>query len=170
MLFLLFTLPAFAQDGFKSENGKIVWEHVYPEAGAKIKSIIDSQDKMTILSSDDATFTGQAEAIKSTIDANSARLESDANFDVTITKVEGGYKVRVTNYVLLEKYGPMQLRIKPASLNKYYADKGKIRNSLKTQTDLSYVDGFLTGLFLPQIVETTPETGPGVAATALTAR
>ncbi|KOS06234.1 hypothetical protein AM493_09475 [Flavobacterium akiainvivens] len=161
VLFLLCTLPALAQDGFRTEKGKIVWEHTFTENVPNLESLITAQEKMKLVSEEESLYTGKAEAIKSTIDVNSVRLASDANFDFTITKVAGGYKVRVTNYVFLEKYGPMQLRIIPNSLDKYYLEYGKIRNSDKTKTDLGYVDGYLTGLFLSQIV-----TAQGPALTA----
>lgn len=170
ILFLLFTLPLFAQNGFKAEKGKIVWEHFYPETNAKFDSIVKRHEKIKVLSSDNVLYTGKAEGIKSTIDSNSVRLESDANFDFTITRVDGGYKVAVTNYTLLEKYGPLQMRIIPATLGKYYIDNGKIRPSVKTQTDLSYVDGFLTGLFAPQAAEPQIADVPVAAITTLTSK
>lgn len=168
LLFLLLTIPAFAQNGFKTEKGKIVWERFFPESGADIKSIIEAQEKMKVLNADEASFIGKAEAVKNDIYANSVRLESDANFDFAVTKVKGGYTVKVTNYVFLEKYGPSQVRILPGSLEKYYIEYGKIRNSAKTQSDLGYIDGFLTGLFLPQPAENAVPAAPATATTATT--
>lgn len=156
VLFLLFAVPALAQQGFRAEKGKMVWEHFYTEEGAVIKAAIESRDKMKLEVTDLAAMSGKADGIKSTLDINSARLESDADFDFTVTKVEGGYKVVVTNYTLLEKYGPLQMRIIPASLGKYYMDNNKIRTSEKTKTDLAYVDAFLTSVFLPKVEETVP--------------
>lgn len=156
VFFLLLAVPALAQHGFRAEKGKIVWEHFYTEDGAVIKAAIESRDKMKLDVTDLAAMSGNADGIKSTLDINSARLESDADFDFTVTKVEGGYKVVVTNYTLLEKYGPMQMRIIPASLGKYYMDNDKIRTSEKTKTDLAYVDAFLTSVFLPKVEEAAP--------------
>ncbi len=147
VLFLVFALPALAQTGFKTERGKIVWERFFPASGADIKSIIESHENIKLEDSNDVAFTGKAEAIKNEIYANSVRLESDANFDFSVTRVEGGCKVRVTNYVFLEKYGPSQMRILPGSLEKYYLEHGRIRNSEKTSTDLAYIDGFLSSVF-----------------------
>jgi hypothetical protein len=155
-LFLLFALPALAQHGFRVEKGKIVWEHFYAENGETIRSAIESREKMKLEITGPDAMSGKADGIRSTINVNSVRLESDANFDFTVTKVVGGYKVVVRNYTLLEKYGPSQLRIIPASLGKYYMDNGKIRTSIKTMTDLGHVDAFLTGVFLLKIEDATP--------------
>lgn len=162
IVFLLITLPAIAQNGFKTEKGKIVWEHFFAE-DANLKTLVEGNEKMKIVSADDTSCAGKAEGIVSTIGANSIRLQSDANFDFTITKVAGGYTVKVINYVFLEKYGPSQMRILPGSLEKYYLEYGKIRNSDKTKTELGYVDNFLTGLFVPQ-----PAPAPADAKAATT--
>ncbi|WP_294818460.1 hypothetical protein [uncultured Flavobacterium sp.] len=158
ILFLLVAFTASAQ-GFRAEKGKVVWEHFYAEEGTTIKSAIESREKMKLESTDLAAMSGKADGIKSTLDINSARLESDANFDFTVTKVEGGYKVVVTNYTLLEKYGPLQMRIIPASLGKYYMDNNKLRTSEKTKTDLAYIDAFLTSVFLPKVMVPVTEGG-----------
>jgi hypothetical protein len=156
ILFLLFAVPVLAQNGFRTEKGKIIWEHTYDE-NANIETLIKGQEKLSLLLVEGNVYDGIADAIKSTVDANSVRLASDANFSFTITKIDGGYKVRVYNYVFLEKYGPMQMRTVPNAIEKYYLEYGKIRNSDKTKTDLGYLDGFLTGAFLPQVVQAGAE-------------
>jgi len=146
---LLVTVPSMAQTNFRMEKGSVIWEHTLP-IGTNMKAIIDSQAKLTISAFDDTSYRGKADAVKNTTDANSVRLKCDASFDFIVTMTPEGYKVKVTNFMFVEKYGPMQLRIVPGSLEKYYVEYGKIRNSPKTQTDLSYVDSFLTGVFTIQ--------------------
>jgi len=163
VFFLLTAIPALAQHGFRAEKGKMVWEHFYTEDGAIIKAAIESRDKMKLDVADIAAMSGKADGIKNTLDINSARLESDADFDFTVTKVDGGYKVVVTHYTLLEKYGPLQMRVIPASLGKYYMDNNKIRTSEKTKTDLAYMDAFLTSVFLPKVEETAPAAQGSIA-------
>jgi len=163
LLLLLFTLPALAQNGFKMQNGSMVWERTFP-AGTEIRTIIEKQDKLKLLSTEETSFNGKAEAIKNNTGTESVRLKCDANFDFTVTVMPQGYLVRVTNFNFLEKYGPMQLRIVPGSLEKYYVEYGKIRNSPKTQNDLNYVDSFLTGVFTEQPTE--QDTAQAIALTA----
>jgi hypothetical protein len=147
LLFLLCAAPVFAQNGFTSEKGKIVWQHAFTGAEAELKAILGQQDKIKILDHAGATMSGQGQAVKNTADIASVRLKCDANFDFTVTAIEGGYVVKVSNYVFLEKYGPSQMRIVPNSLEKYYVEHGKIRNTPKTLGDLGFVDSFLTGIF-----------------------
>jgi len=155
LLLLLFTVPVMAQDGFKTEDGKIVWERIFPEGSAEIKSLIESQENLKLLSSDDITYIGQGEAVKNTTSTTSVRLKCDANFNFSVVVAPQGYIVRVTNFMFLEKYGPMQMRVVPNSLEKYYLEYGKIRNTPKTQEDLSHVDNFLTGIFSNQGIQST---------------
>ncbi|MGQ3088287.1 hypothetical protein, partial [Flavobacterium sp.] len=70
VFFLLIAIPALAQDGFRAEKGKMVWEHFYTEDGAIIKAAIESRDKMKLDVMDTAAMSGKADGIKSTLDIN----------------------------------------------------------------------------------------------------
>jgi len=147
LLLLLFTAPVMAQNGFKMEDGSIVWERFYNAPTADIKALIATNEKLSITSDADDTYMGVGEAVKNTCASGSVLMKCDTNFSFTIMKVADGYLVKVKDFRFLEKYGPMQLRIIPNSLEKYYLEYGKIRTTPKTQTDLACVDSFLSGVF-----------------------
>ncbi len=160
LLLLLITVPAMAQDGFKTENGCIVWQHFFNMPNTDIKALIAANEKLSLTSDAESMYTGTGIEVKNTCAAGSVLMKCDTNFSFTIMAVADGYLVKVTDFMFLEKYGPMQMRTVPNSLAKYYLERGKIRNTPKTQTDLACVDSFLTGVFSP---------GAGIPSSTLTA-
>jgi hypothetical protein len=150
LFFLLATAPLMAQTGFKTENGTIVWERFFNTPGANIKSILAANPKLSLTADSESLYTGLGTSVKNTCALGSVLMKCDNNFSFTILPVTDGYMVKVTDFMFLEKYGPMQMRIVPNSLAKYYLEHGKIRTSDKTQTDLSCIDAFLTGVFSGQ--------------------
>lgn len=149
LLLLLLTAPVMAQDGFKTENGCIVWQRFFNATNADIKAIIAGNEKLSLTSDSGTVYTGVGESVANTSSGGSVLMKCDTNFSFTIMAVTDGYMVKVTNFMFLEKYGPMQIRTVPNSLAKYYMERGKIRDTPKTQTDLACVDRFLTGVFSP---------------------
>ncbi|MES2484742.1 MAG: hypothetical protein V4581_02185 [Bacteroidota bacterium] len=147
LLLLLFTAPIMAQNGFKMEDGSIVWERFYNAPNTDIKSLIATNEKLSLISDAEDTYIGVGEGVHNTCASGSVLMKCDTNFSFIIMKVADGYLVKVKDFRFLEKYGPMQLRIIPTSLEKYYLEYGKIRTTPKTQTDLACVENFLAGVF-----------------------
>jgi hypothetical protein len=152
LLLLLISVPALAQDGFKTVDGKVVWERIF-SSSTDVNALIAANEKLEILASQDNIYKGVGEGVKQTSPSGSLRMNCETSFEFTITVAPEGYLVRVTDFMFLEKYGPMQMRTVPNSLEKYYTEYGKIRDSAKTQTDLGFVDTFLTGVFSNQPVQ-----------------
>ncbi len=147
LLLLMFTAPLMAQHNFKVENGCIVWERFFNNPNTDIKALIAANSDLALTSGKDNTYTGYGEQVPNTCSGGSVLMKCNTDFNFTIMAVADGYMVKVKEFMFLEKYGPMQMRTVPNSLAKYYLERGKIRGSEKTQTDLACIDSFLTGVF-----------------------
>lgn len=147
LLALLFTLPAMAQDGFRNEGGKLVWERTYP-AAANVASILETQPDLKVTTFISDVHTGTAEKIKNTCDSGSAVMRNDCKFDFEVRKTENSYVVTVTNLKIIEVMGPMQARTVVSRCEKYLVDANrKVKKDTRSQGDMACLDNFLTGVF-----------------------
>jgi hypothetical protein len=169
LLLLLFTVPALAQNGFRMEKGKMIWEHTFATI-QDINTLVTNVKGMSTDGAEGNVFKGKGAEVKSTVETESIRLKSDANFTFTITVVPGGYVVKVSNYVFLEKYGPLQMRIVQNPIEKYYVEYSKIRQTPKSQNDLHVLDGFLTGVFSGQAATADAVSSASISPTTMTAK
>jgi hypothetical protein len=147
LLSLLFTLPAMAQDGFRNENGNLVWEHTYP-ATTNVSATTGSNPDLKIEASLNGVETGFAEKIKNTCSEGSSVMRNDCKFNFKVKNDNGNYVVTVTDLKIIEVMGPMQARTIVSRCEKYLVDAAlKVKKDARSQKDMACLDSFLTGIF-----------------------
>lgn len=146
LLSLLFTLPALAQDGFRNENGNLVWEHTYP-ATTNMQALVESNPQLEVDVFTADAFNGKANDVKNTC-GGAVLMKNDCKFDFAIRKTDGNYIVTVSSLRMIEKLGPMQARVIESRCEKYLVDAAlKVKKDPRSQNDMNCLDNFLTGLF-----------------------
>ncbi len=146
LLSLLFTLPAFAQDGFRNENGNLVWEHTYPET-ANMQAIVESNPKLEVDVFTNDAFTGKGNDVKTTC-GGAVLMKNDCKFDFSVRKQNSTYVVTVTSLRMIERMGPMRARVIESRCEKYFVDAAlKVKKDTRSKNDMNCLDNFLTGLF-----------------------
>jgi len=144
---LLFALPVMAQDGFRNENGNLIWEHTYP-ATNNVSATVESQPDLQVEAFINGVHTGSAEKIKNTCEQGSAVMRNNCKFDFNVRKENDNYIVTVTNLKIIEVMGPMQARTIVSRCEKYLVDAGlKVKKDTRSQNDMACLDTFLTGVF-----------------------
>jgi len=147
LLSLLFAMPIFAQQGFRGEKGTIVWERTFPATNTDIGAMLALYPNIKIASASGGIYKGTAEDIKTT--GGSLLLKNPLKFDFTINVTADSYVVKVTGVKILERYGPLQLRIIPTGCEKYFMYNNKIKADQRTKSDLAYMETSLSSLFVP---------------------
>ncbi|MDV6167918.1 hypothetical protein R1T16_05745 [Flavobacterium sp. DG1-102-2] len=144
---LLFALPVMAQDGFRNENGKLIWQHTYP-AATNMQAQLDGNPELQINTFVNDVHTGSADKIKNTCQEGSPVMRNDCKFDFEVRKDNGNYVVTVTNLKIIEVMGPMQARTVVNRCEKYFVDATlKVKKDPRTQKDMGCADSFLTEVF-----------------------
>jgi hypothetical protein len=161
LLALLFSLPVFAQDGFRGEKGNLVWERVIPVENANIVAILDAHPNLKVASFMENVYKGSSEETKITSTSGSALIKNNCKYDFLIMVNPDSYVVKVTNIKFVEKYGPMQTRIIANRAEKYFMNDTALRADDKSKTDLTSMDTYFSGMF---------SAGPAVSNEALTAK
>lgn len=147
LLSLLFTLPAMAQDGFRNENGNLIWQHTYPATANIIANVETKPDLKVEIATNDSQM-GFAEKIKNSCSEGSPAIRNDYKFSFTVKNEGGNYVVTVTDIKIIEVMGPMQARTVVNRCEKYLVDSSlKIRKDPRSQKDIGCIDNFLTGVF-----------------------
>ncbi len=147
LLTLLFSVPVLAQDGFKTGATGIVWERSFPADDANIVALLDKQPNLKVASFIDNIYKGKAEKIKNNCESGSGLMKYDCKFDFVIMVNPDYYVVKVTNFKILEKFGPMQAKTVANPCEKHYLYNGAIKTDEKTQGDLSCIDNYLSSVF-----------------------
>lgn len=147
LLTLLLPISAFAQDGFRASGSAIVWEKSFPADNANIVAMLDKQPNLKVASFMDNIYKGKAEKITNTCQSGSGLMKNDCKFDFIIVVNEDSYVVKVTNFKILEKFGPMQAKTIANPCEKHYLYKGALKSDEKTQGDLNCIDSYLSGVF-----------------------
>lgn len=155
LLTLLFTGAAFAQDGFKSNNGNLVWERTFPADNANIVALLEKEPNLKVGTFMDNVFKGRGNEIKNTCDGGSGLMKNNTKFDFLIIVNPDSYTVKVTNLKFLEKFGPMQTRVVANPSEKYYVYNGAVKNDDKTKGDFNCLDNYLSSVFSSEPVTTT---------------
>ncbi|PZR19442.1 MAG: hypothetical protein DI539_13945 [Flavobacterium psychrophilum] len=147
LLSLLFTLPVMAQDGFRNENGNLVWQHTYP-ATTNVLTVIGNQPDLKVEVGTNDAQTGYAEKIKNTCSEGSPVMRNDYKFNFNVKNENGNYVVTVTDIKIIEVMGPMQARTIVNRCEKYLVDASlKVKKDARSQKDVGCIDNFLTGIF-----------------------
>jgi hypothetical protein len=147
LLSLLFTLPAMAQDGFRNENGNLVWEHTFP-ATTNVTATVDSQPDLKVEALINGVQTGSAEKIKNNCTEGSPVMRNNCQFNFKVKNENGNYVVTVTDIKIAEVMGPMQARTIVNRCEKYLVDASlKVKKDPRSQKDMNCLDTFLTGIF-----------------------
>lgn len=147
LITLLFSVPVLAQDGFRANGQRIVWEKTFPAENANIVALLDKQPNLKVASFIDNIYKGKAEKITNTCESGSALMKNDCKFDFVIVVNLDSYVVKVTNFKILEKFGPMQAKTMANPCEKHYLYNGALKSDDKTQADLNCIDTYLTGVF-----------------------
>lgn len=136
-----------AQDGFRNENGNLIWEHTYP-ATTNVSATTETHPDLKIEASLNGVQTGMAEKIKNTCSEGSSVMRNDCKFNFKVKKDNGNYVVTVTDLKIIEVMGPMQARTVVSRCEKYLVDAAlKMKKDPRSQKDLTCLDSFLTGVF-----------------------
>lgn len=146
---LLFALPAItmAQDGFRNENGSLVWQRTYP-AATNVQAMLDSQPDLKIDTFINEIYAGSADKVKNTCEDGSPVMRNNCKFDFVVKKESDNYVVTVTNLKVIEVMGPMQARTIVNRCEKYFVDAAnKVKKDPRTQKDMGCMDNFLSGIF-----------------------
>ncbi|MHA3786661.1 hypothetical protein ACX0HA_00515 [Flavobacterium hauense] len=147
LLSLLFSLPALAQDGFRNENGNLIWEHAFP-ATSNVTATVDNQPDLKVEAMLNGVQTGSAEKIKNTCSDGSPAMRNDCKFNFKVRNENGNYIVTVTDIKIIEVMGPMQARTIVNRCEKYLVDAAlKVKKDSRSQKDINCLDSFLTGVF-----------------------
>ncbi|PHK35429.1 hypothetical protein VF13_37545 [Nostoc linckia z16] len=147
ILSLLFSIPVFAQDGFKVENNELVWEKTFEANNANIVSVLDRHPELAVSGFIDNAYKGAAKEIANTCQGGSALMKNNVKFDFIILVNPDYYVVRLKNLKVLEKYGPMQTRIIANRMDQYFTSNGVLRTDDKAFGDMQCMDSFLSGVF-----------------------
>jgi len=147
LLSLLFALPAMAQDGFRNENGSLVWERIYP-AGTNMGAALEGTRGIQITTFFNNTYTGMGDEVQNTCRNGTPLMKNNCKFDFVVKQQDGSYIVTVTNLRIIERLGPLQARIMANRAEKYFVDANlKVRDDGRTKTDLMCLDSFLDSIF-----------------------
>lgn len=147
LLSLLFALPVMAQDGFRNENGNLIWEHSFP-ATTNVAATVEGQPDLMLEAMINGVQTGAAEKIKNTCPEGSATMRNDLKFNFKVKNDNGNYIVTVTDIKVIEVMGPMQARTIVNRCEKYFVDAAlKVKKDPRSQKDMNCLDNFLTGVF-----------------------
>lgn len=159
ILSLLFSLPVFAQDGFKTEKQELVWEKTFEANNANVAAILDRHPELKISGFIDSAYKGTAAEITNTCQGGSGLMKNNVKFDFIVLVNPDYYVVRVRNLKVLEKYGPMQTRIVANRLEQYFTTNGKLRTDPKASANMQCLDSFLISLF-----DTVPAQGGAITS------
>lgn len=157
ILLLLFTLPALAQNGFKTEGNALVWERVFPANNTDITAVLNRDPNLKVASFMDNVYKGIGFDIKNTCEGETALMKSNCKFQFLIMVNPDSYVVKIRDIKFLEKYGPMQARIMANASEKYFMEGSKLKTDATTQGNMACVDRFLTSLFSPAPVTAEPK-------------
>lgn len=155
LLTLLFAGAAFAQDGFKSNNGNLVWERTFQANNANIVALLEKEPNLKVGTFMDNVFKGSGNEIKNTCDGGSGLMKNNCKFDFLIIVNPDSYTVKVTNLKFLEKYGPMQTRIMANPCEKYYVYNGAVKSDDKTKGDFDCLNNYLSSVFSADPITST---------------
>ncbi|MCO6148447.1 hypothetical protein [Flavobacterium sp. NRK1] len=151
---LLFALPVMAQDGFKNDNGNLVWQYTYPSV-TNMQAMIDSKPDLQVTAFINDTYTGLVNKVKNTCTEGSPVMRNDCSFDFEIRSENGNYIAVISNIKIIEVMGPMRARTIESRCEKYFVDAAlKLKKDVRTQKDMKCLDSFLTSVFSDAITTT----------------
>lgn len=149
LLLLLFCLPALAQTGFKADGKDIIWQKSFSAESADIASILDRNPNLKVGGFMDNMYKGMAMDIKNTCTGGTGLMENHIKFDFVILTDPAGYVVKVRNLKILEKYGPLQSRIRANPAENYFMDGEALKTEGVAEQNMVCLDSFLASLFAP---------------------
>lgn len=147
LITLLFSIPVFAQDGFKAEDNSIVWEKSFTAQNANIVPVLEREPGLEVGGFMDNVFKGYGNNISCNCNEGSGLMKNNLKFEYIIMVNPDYYVVKVKNIKIIEKYGPMQARVIANSFEKYFLDETALRTDAKSQTDINCLNKYLTGIF-----------------------
>ncbi len=147
LLSLLFAVPTFAQSGFQSVDGMLVWERSFPIKSVDVTAFLNQEPNLKVVTFAENVFNGVGNEIRVGCEAGSGLLKNNCKFDFIIEVHPDKYNVKVTNLKIIEKYGPMQARIMANNSEKYFVDNSNIKNDNRTLTDINCLDNMLVDIF-----------------------
>ena len=149
LLLLLFSLPLFAQNGFKADDGNIVWERSFNADSANIIAILDRNPNLKVGAFMDNLYKGVGLDIQNTCNGGTPLMKNNLKFEFVILLTPGSYVVKIRNIKILEKYGPMQAKTMANRCEKYFMAGTQVSTEPNASANMACLDRFLTSLFSP---------------------
>jgi len=154
ILLLLCSLPALAQNGFKIEDNILIWERAYSADNVDIASVLDKNPNLKTGSFMDNFYKGMGVDIKNTCNSQNGLMKNNVKFQFVVMTSPTGYVVKVKDLKFLEKYGPMQARIRANAWEQYFVDGTNLKSDATSVENMGCMDNFLSSLFAPAPVTT----------------
>lgn len=144
LLLLLFALPVCSQPKtFIVRDNALVWENVFVTGETDIASILEKHPSLTILSDENNIYKGVAKNVKNACPGTSETLiDARYDFNFEIERSAGMYRVTVANLKVVPA-GKKQV----VAVESFLIDKGNIKNTSRTQTDLQCIDALFNRIF-----------------------
>lgn len=160
LLLLLFSLPALAQTGFKVEEKEIIWQKSFSAENINIAAVLDRNPDLKVGGFIDNMYKGMTMAIDNTCNGGTGLMKNQVKFDFIVLTDPAGYVVKIRNLKILEKYGPMQSRVRANPAENYFVDEGVLKTEGIAEQNMQCMDSFLSSLFSPP--------AEGISPTAMT--